>query len=314
MAVDLKALAKAVPGLNKQAQQRAQAAAGVGLQQQLGAAPRQVPARAGAQQLAASQATQMGKVAAQTQAAQQQQLAQIGQMGLQQQQQQAQTGLARKGMAQQEQLQRQEIEQKDRLSEAEISNRKRMVEDSIKSAERVQQAGLDYDERLHLLSTQQVKDLNRIGQDVKSKIFDSRMTFDRDEMGRKFTNSRQLADYTISNAQTEQQARERLQLMQQQSHRKVQLLQTMYNKINVALEQEFKKSEQDKDYQLQERLAKAKAGMQKQLLDAQNEAANKQAMIGAAGTIAFAAGTYFGGPGAGAAAQAGTTAVLGSIL
>ena len=108
MAVDLKSLAKAVPGLNKQAQQRAQAATTVQLQQQLGQAPRQTPARAGAQQLAAAQSTQMGKVAAQAQAAQQQQMAQVGQMALQQQQQQAQTGLARQGMAQQEQLQRQE--------------------------------------------------------------------------------------------------------------------------------------------------------------------------------------------------------------
>ena len=286
MAVDLKSLAKAVPGLNQQAQKRAQAAANVGLQQQLGAAPRQVPARAGAQQLAAGQATQMGKVAAQAQAAQQQQMTQVGQMGLQQQQQQAQTGLAQQGMQQAEQLQKQELQQREQLTDAEISNRKRMTQDSIKASQRMQKIGMDYDERLHLLSTQQVKDLNRIGSDVKNKIFDARMAFDRDEMGRKFTNERQLADYAISNAQTEQQSRERLQLMQQQSHRKTQLLQTAYRKISQTLEREMKKSEQDKDFKSLEKLQRAKGAAERALMRQQNNDKMKGAIIEAGVKVA----------------------------
>jgi len=313
MPSNLANLAKAVPGLNAQAQSKAQAAANVQLQQQLGAAPSTTNVTAGAQQLAAQHAGQQGQIAAQGQAAQQQQLAQLGQQGLQQQQQTGQLDLARQEMDQKGQLVKEGLSEKQKLNEADISSRKRMSQSSIQSAQRLQKIGLDYDERLHLLSDQQTKDLSRIGRDIKTKIFDARMTFDRDEMGRKFTNERQLADYTLANSKNEQEARERLQTMQQHSQRKVQMMEFAYKKISQALTQSMKKSESQKDFLQQKKLAQMKQDMEKRIADAKSKANNKAAMIGAASTIAGVVGTIYGSPAGGVAASAGVT-MIGSQM
>ena len=308
---DLSALSKAVPGLNEQAQQRAQAAANVQLQQQLGSAPRQTPVKAGSQQGAAAQMTQMGKIAAQTQANQQQQQAAIGQQALQQQQAQGAMQLQQRGIQQREQLAGEQQQQRIKLSDQEIASRKRLTNESLASAQRVQQMGLEYDNKLSLLSERQIRDLSRIGRDVKQKIFDSRMSFDRDEMGRKFSNERQLADYAIMTARSEEDLSNKMQQMQQQSQRKVQMMEVGYKKIINEMKRQEKMSEGQKNFEQLKMLGEMSRNMRDQINRENQRAANKSAMIGAASTIVgvgvAAAG---GGPVGGALASGATTAVL----
>lgn len=311
---DLKALAQAIPGLNQQAQQRAQAAANVTLQQQLGAAPRQLPVRAASQQAGAAQATQAGQIAARQQQAQQQQLMQLGQQGLQQQQFANQAALQRQSMAQQEQLAAEKQQRAFQLTEAEIASRKRITDSDIQVKDRLNKIGLEYDNRLSILSEQQKRDLNRISQDAKDQIFDSRLAFEVDERGRKFSNQRQLADYTLMNAQKEEDFRQKAQYAIQANQRHMQLLQISYDKLSRSLQHSYKNEQAKLDYESQKKIAKLKSDMAAAMQRKQARANNNIAMWRTAGTVvgavvgAYIGGSTTGGTGTAAGATAGASA------
>ena len=303
MAVDFKSLASAVPGMNQQAQQRAQAANNVSLQQQLGAAPRQLQTRAASQQAGAAQTAASGQLALQQNQQQQQQLTQIGQMGLQQQQNANQAAIQQQALAQKQQLAQSQQAMEARLTEAEIASRKKITNEDIATKNRLSAVGLDYDERLSILSTQQRKDLNRVGNDIQQKLFDARLSFEDDERGRKFSNQRQLADYTIMNAKSEQDFRAKAQSVSQASSRKMELLNAAYTKISKALDRSYKSEQGRLDFENQKKIAELKAAMYEAMQREKSRSANNMAMwrtggrvvgtvvgLAAAGVILYASG------------------------
>ena len=292
----LKGLASAIPGLNQKATEQAQAARQVQLQQQLGAAQGQ-PGPAQAQQLAAQNAQQQGQIAAQGQQQTQQMLGQVAQMGLQTQAANQQTQMAQAQMSQQAALAQQQQAQALELSRGEIESRKRVTSLDIKSSKRIQQAGFDLDSRLQVLSIKQRKDLAMVGRDIQAKLFDSRMTFNRDEMGRKFTNTRQLADYAKANAQTELQFNGRMQMMKQASQRKIQLMETVHATLVRELKQTARSQEAEKDFTHQKQMAKDIRDLEEKIRRAKADAANEASMWGeVGGLIGGTVGAIYGGP------------------
>lgn len=286
----LRSLAGAVPGLNRQAQKQARAASQVALQQKLGAAPKQAATPAVAQGLAAQQAGVRGQIAQAGQAQAQQQLTQLGQQGLQAQQARNEEALRGQQMAQQERLAGEKQRSQQRLSDAEIATRKQITESDIESARRIQSAGLAYDNRLSFLSAKQKKDLSRIGGDVKQQILDSRLAFDRDERGRKFNNERQLADYLAANARDEIEFQERMQMTMQAHKKKMQVLEVAFKDIERQLRQEMQTSEAEKNYEHQVELAAMKAALENEIQREENAAKNRGAIWNAASSMAGQAG------------------------
>lgn len=306
-------LAQAVPGLNQQAEKRAQAARQVQLQQQLGAAPT-APATRTAQAAAPGAAAAAGQIAGQAAAQEQQQLMQVGQQGLNAQATADRAQLGQAQTAQQEQLAGAETTQNMALSREELAARKQVSKADLASAERVAGLGLEQDNRLNVLSNKQANDLNRIGLDVKQKIFDSRLQFEKDENGRKFSNDRQLADYMAATARTDQEFQARAREVQQATERKIQLMQIAQAQVIRELEQAQKSSEGAKNFEHQKELQGIRDALAEKIRKEQAAAKNKAAMWQAAGTIVGAgAGAAIAGPG-GYAAGAAAGATIGGGL
>lgn len=310
----LNALAGAVPGLNKQAADQAEAARRIQLQQQVARAPAAVPTAAAAQAMAPQQAAQQAQTAVAAQQTAQQQAAQIGQMALTAQGAEDKQQLAQAALTQAEEQAGAAQRQSLALSREELASRKRISQADISESNRLQKLGLDQDNHLQLLNLRQAEDLNRIGNDIKQKIFDSRMQFEKDEQGRKFSNDRQLADYTIANAKTVNEFNQRMQALEQASSRKVQLMKSAQAGVERALQQQFTMKEGKLNFEQQKELQQIRDDLAEKIREEEAAAKNRQAQWQAGGTIV---GAIVGGvvgsvvPGAGTMAGAAVGAAVG---
>lgn len=147
-----------------------------------------------------------------------------------------------------------------------------------------------------------------ISEDAKREMFDSRMQFSKDEMGRTFMNERQLADYAILHAHDEQQIKDYAQAAEQLHDRKMQTMEAAQQKITQELEFQNSLSNQKQDHALKLKLEQAKLDLEqkiaKEKADRANRAGTFSTVAGVAGAVA---GAYFGGPaGAAAGYQAGS--------
>lgn len=219
----LTALADEVPVLNKKAAAAAQARQAVAVQSQVG----QTTGTPGLSTTRMAQAAAPQAVAQQAQAAitadqqTQQQLGQIGATALQAKSATDEAGLAAQDQAQRERLAKQEQANKLQQSRADIGMRKKVTGAEQEAAARMQKLGIEVDNKLQLATIRQRDQLSRLGGDVKDQILDSRLQFERDEMGRKFTNERQLADYTLANAKTDIEFKDKMREMQQSDRKSV---------------------------------------------------------------------------------------------
>lgn len=309
----LDALASAIPGINQKAAQQAEAARQIQMQRQVAAAPAGVPATRVAQAAAPGQALAAGQTQLAAAQQTQQQLGQVAEQGLASERTADASALAGKSIAQREQLAGAQQRQGLALTREELAARKQISKDDIASAQRVQKYGLDQDNRLSVLSTKQASDLSRIGRDVKQKIFDSRLQFEKDENGRKFSNERQLADYTAANARTEQQFRERSQTVAQAAERKIQLMKVAHDAVVRKLTQDHQMSEGRLQFEHQKELQSIRDKLAEQIRKEEAAAKNRAAMWQAGGTIVGAAAGSMAGP-AGAMVGASVGGALGTTL
>ena len=312
---ELDALADQVPIINQKAARQAQAGASYNLQQQVGgAAPTpgtnvNKVAQSVAPQAVQAQAAPVLAAAQQTQ----QQLGQVAQVGLAQQATTAQTSLANQERSQREELVSRENTQKLEQARADITSRKRVTGAEQASAKRLQALGIEVDNKVQLATLRQREQLSRLGGDVRDKILDSRLRFDRDEMGRKFTNERQLADYVLANAKTEQDFRDKLREMQQVHQRKIQMLEISERKIREAVQRGFISEQQQLDNEQRAKLSQLAAKMREKIQKEKADARNKNSMITGAFTIGGAIvggvlGAGAGGVGAAPGAMIGASA------
>jgi hypothetical protein len=238
-----------------------QAAQQVGsVRQAQAAAPQLVQAQADSELKQADQAAQT-----QTQA---------GELANQATQQQNQQTLEAQGTAQGLAQTQQAASQQLGEAQAEASQRIRMTNDEQASAARLQQVGLAYDNQLAFLSRKQRDDLAKLGRDVKDRLFTDRLTFEQDEAGRKFANERQLADYTVANAKSEDELRDKLQQVQQAQQRKEYLIERSYELVGQDLDRRLKQAEQERD-----QVSKAKILEWQRTLKTQEAARAKKAGV-----------------------------------
>jgi hypothetical protein len=309
----LNSLAEQVPGLNQRALKQVQAARDIGLQRQIQAAPTRQPAAPQAQALATQQALQAGQdiVAQRQQAAARAQ--QIRGATLQEKQRLTQQGLRERELAQQQQLEQQRIQQLNQLRSEELRSRKTILDNEIAASTRLQDLGIEQDNKLQIATIKQREDLARLGRNIKGELIDSRLQFQKDERGRKFSNERQLADYIASTAENRQDLNAKLSQMKQMHDRKILLMKQSQAQLETALERGFLKEQDDLDFQAKKELAQLKVNIENEIRREEAIAKNKQAMYQAGGTIVGAAVGTLAGP-AGTAAGAAIGGAAGSII
>lgn len=184
-----------------------------------------------------------------------------------------------------------------------------------------------------------VQKLAQIDQKAKQEMYDSRRQFAEDELGRKFTNERQLADYALLRSKSQEDWLQYQQQTDKLNQRNMQLLQAAQQKLSSQLEYENKAVNQLKDQALKKNLtAQQQAAAQKMLQEKlqlrnalaqkqyalaaslqkkQADAANRHAKNAAIGTVA---GAVIGGalgsvvPGLGTVLGASVGASVGGAL
>lgn len=149
-----------------------------------------------------------------------------------------------------------------------------------------------------------------LNENIKARLLDSQLKFERDELGRTQFNERQLTDYAIMKAKDAEQFANYQQRAAQLSKRKMQAYKTAQLKITQALQQEFTKSEAEKDNALKQKLIKAKYDIEEKIRQEQAEAAARSESWAAGGTIV---GTIVGGI-IGAVATEGTGTAAGAAI
>ena len=179
----------------------------------------------------------------------------------------------------------------------------KLAQQSVSLAGQTGQAGLqsqqqastqDLAERKLALDTQKTDLSNRLAdlsEDTKNKILDDNLSFKRDEAGRAYLNERQLADWAVTKAKSQEDLLNYQQQAQQAYKQKAALLDAARNKIMQQMQNDEKLREQGVTLSRDTQLAQAKADLDQQI--AANERAQQQSasIWGAASTVVVAAGT-----------------------
>jgi F0F1-type ATP synthase assembly protein I len=129
---------------------------------------------------------------------------------------------------------------------------------------------------------------NQIGalsNNLKQDIFDKQTQFQKDELGRTYWNDRQLADWKIKEAKSDEELAEFEQNIAQEFEKKMAVLQASERSIRQRLEQEMQKSDQDQDQELKQRLENAVMELERKQQKAQARAAQNAMIMSAAGTV-----------------------------
>jgi len=239
MSNGLKGMAAQAPALNEAAAKRQREAQRIQLTQQLAQAPQGMSATRAAQaaapavtQAAAGTRLQAGQATAN-------QLGRIAQAGLQQKAVKDQGQLAREQMTQQEQQQTAGLQTQQQIQDAEQQQRSQLTDQELQQQDRLRKMGYDTDSTISFLSQKQREDLAKLGGDIKANLFDSRLSFERDEQGRKFSNMRQLMDWELSNFESQQEHLDKMQDIQLQYDRKAKMLGLLHDNLANQMKRKF---------------------------------------------------------------------------
>jgi hypothetical protein len=136
-------------------------------------------------------------------------------------------------------------------------------------------------------------------------MFDSRLQFSKDELGRAFLNERQLADYARMQARSAEELKN-YELRARNIERNVELLQkAAYDKISQALKDEQQLRELGYSAEQIQQLGQARAAMVKGLEKKRADAAARQGIWSVGGGIVGAVGGAIATGGNPAGAMAG---------
>jgi len=149
--------------------------------------------------------------------------------------------------------------------------------------------------------------LSKLGNELKDTLLDQNLEIRKDARGQALLNDRQLADYALATATSQEELKNYAQSMEQASSREMQMLEQAYNLITQQLTQMASKGELQMNQEQTMRLAQQKQALEQEIARKQKKAANKAGIIGAVFTIGGAvAGSYAGPGGAAAGAQIGS--------
>lgn len=206
---------------------------------------------------------------------------------------------------QQQKIGQQQATQVGQLGLAEKGRQLRQEEASANLAEQARQRDI-------------VENIANMSEQAKNDMFNNRLEFRKDELGRTFLNERQLADYAILTAKNEQEWLKYQQTAMNAHKKALEMSKMAYAKIEQALKQESMKKDQEANQALKKELLQAKQQLEQDIARRESEAKNKQAMWSTGGQMVGAVaggvvGGIYGGP-AGAAAGASAGGSLGSGL
>ena len=282
-------LSNSFPDANSSVEKKQQAA----LNMQMSA---QAPTtKAATQALAGKGAEMSSSISLQNQQPAQQNLLQSGQ-----------AQIAATGQAGEQQLQRLQLAQNTTNQEANlqasadtqqagINAKKQVTNAEIEQQQRLQTMGITQDNRLLTLDLEQRQAINNLGGDIKEELFDNQLRFKQDEIGRAFTNERQLADYAISNAKDNIHLTNRLQEMSQASQKELIMLEASHNTLVQALKQGYDDNKQKLDQASKTRIQSMITEMNKEL-ERKRRKAGATAMIFQGAVGGASTGAAVGGP------------------
>lgn len=137
--------------------------------------------------------------------------------------------------------------------------------------------------------------LANISQSAKDKLLDQQLSFKRDEFGRTLWNERQLADYKLMTAKSEEEYRQFEQQFEQMSQRRMKMLEIAQQKITLSLKNGFMREDQRLNQNQKIELMKAKAAIDRKIAAEKAKRRGRGAMFqGAGAIIGAAAGAYIG--------------------
>lgn len=131
--------------------------------------------------------------------------------------------------------------------------------------------------------------LSQTERHLASSLWDDQSKFERDEIGRVSFNERQLADYAILQAKSQDEFDTWSQNMGTLHQNKLSILQTAHAKILQELEQAFLRGEQEDNQSTQRALSIAKSLMEQKIAKARAKAQETAAWISAAISVVGAA-------------------------
>ncbi len=239
----------------------------------------------------------------------------LAQMAVQEKAQVGEANIQRQALSLEERQQSQRSLMAQRLQNESLESKKRVMQSDINSAQRLQEAGYEVDSSLQFATQKQRADLTRLGNGVREELLDSRIAFDKDEVGRKFSNTRQLADYAAASARDKQDFDAKMRSIAQAAKTEEILMSGLRDRLLTIQKQGFIDREGDMDRSLNIRLSQMAAEAQTRADKARAKTANKLAIGQALGTVA---GAVIGGvvgttilPGVGTAAGASGGAAIG---
>jgi hypothetical protein len=281
----LSALASAYPAMDAQAAAREKAALDIQAGQAIASTQPTGNIRAAGQQIAGALTQAQGNAAVAQQQQSQKNLSQIGQMAVAEQQTQAETEIANKARQQNENLARAGITSQMATQKADIASRKTLTDADIATKQRMEAAGLVYDTRLNALTLKQREDLSKLGRDIKDELFDKNLAFEKDEVGRKFSNERQLADYAVSRAKSDIDLQKSMAAMQRAAKFEIIMLEAAQKKIVQELEQQSANATREMGQEDRIKLAQYKSSIEKRIARKKAEAANRAMIFQGVGMV-----------------------------
>lgn len=156
--------------------------------------------------------------------------------------------------------------------------------------------------------------LGRLDLAAKQELYDKELEFKKDEAGRTLFNERQLADYAIRNARSEEEYKKYAQDAQLLAKRDLEATEIAFSLVMEDLKQRWSLAEQQRDQAAKEEIARIEAEARAAMERKRARAANSAAMWQAGGqilTVAATAAVIAGTGGAAALAAPGALTALG---
>jgi len=139
--------------------------------------------------------------------------------------------------------------------------------------------------------------LAKTNQELKQDLFDKQNQFQKDELGRTFWNDRQLADWKISQAKSDEDLLGYEEQVRQETSKKMAMLEAAQKAIMQKKQQAFASGELAQNQALAKELAQAERDVADKMRKAQEKASRNAMILGAAGSIIGAGIGSFAGPG-----------------
>lgn len=156
--------------------------------------------------------------------------------------------------------------------------------DAMRSAQSVQSTSDSLDlqrraESINETGNQLKLQLSQMDRSLSGQLWDEQASFERDEIGRVFFKERQLADYMILNAKSQEDYMVFEQNVMNVHDMKMQMLTTAHAKLKQTMEQSFQSDEQLSNQGVQKALSLMKAVIEGKIAKEQADAAITAAWI-----------------------------------